>query len=115
MNAIHNIWFLGDNFLKETFPAFNALVYQAQRNKQDAVAPYIHDYYNIKSFHNLLSGGVKLVIARIVNSLKDAINKKDVHLPKYLVVIPDKDPVSDVDVFHTDAVRVLKDITLWMV
>ena len=63
--------------------------------KSDAVVqkksiPYIYEYYNIFCWTQSPIALEKSVLAKIVNSLTDCLNK--IHrVPKYLLVIPDKD------------------------
>ena len=90
--AIHDIWILVDNFVKEAFATLEAMKLQAWKDAQ--ISPlFIHNFYSIIPVENLAAGGVKYATARIVNSLIKAINTKN-KLPKYLLVMPDKDMYS---------------------
>ena len=109
---------VGDNFLKETYPALDTLVYQTGKDKdKELIPPFMHEYYNIRSFENKLSSGVKYANTRIVNSLIDVINNKELRLPKYLYVICDKDILNDTTRFEKDedAIEVMRDTVSWMV
>ena len=55
-------------------------------------------------------------MTRILNALTDAINDKKVRLPKYLVVIMDKDVLGDIpDIFDDDVMTTTQEITSYMV
>ena len=66
--------------------------------KTDAIATkkpilYIYEYYNIFSWTQSPVSIERSVIAKIINSFTDGLNK--IHrVPKYLVVIPDKDIID---------------------
>ena len=51
--------------------------------------PYIFRYFNVCGLHVSTGSGVKSA-ARLINPLVHALNEEP-HLPKYVVVIPDKD------------------------
>ena len=66
----------------------------AEDEKQKIIKPYIIDYYNTQGlFKN--PGADKFASTRMVNALIEAMNKKDARLPKYLIVIIDKDILAD--------------------
>ena len=75
---------------------------------------FITEYYNIKSFCEPSAAGVDLAIARMVNNLTEAIIKRN-RLPKYLIVIPDRDIINDVDLSNKNAVKTIQQITRWFV
>ena len=110
--AIFDIWFLGDIFLKEIFNTYKTLINQAQR-KKDVAPPYIHEQFNVISYYKQFSTGVRRCAARIINALFEGLNERD-RLPCYLVIIPDKDLISDIDVFEFGASRIITDVLQWM-
>ena len=58
--------------------------------------PYLEEFFNIEAlFKNQASE--RTSITRVVNALIEALNKKDSRLPKYLIVILDKDILTDID------------------
>ena len=91
--AVFDCWILGDNFVKETYPAFEALKYQAERSKETSPL-YMQDFYNVRIFENQGHCGVKCVLRHTINSLIDTINSHKI-LPKYLLVVLDKDLIND--------------------
>ena len=105
---------LGDNFLKEIFSAFESIKLQAQRNPE-AVPLYIQEFFNVKKFENTRASGTKSATGRMINSLIDAVNTEKI-LPKYLLIIPDKDITNDFsDVFLDGMGPALQDLVSWFV
>ena len=103
--------------MKEGFAAFEAMRTESQNNnnkESEVMPPYIQENYNVTPFENKLSGGVKFATARAINSLIDVVNVKKC-LPKYLLVIMDKDLVNDLDVFDPDASESTSDLVQWFV
>ena len=74
--------------------------------------PYLLEFYNIKKFYNL-SPGVR-VIARIINALIEAIDERQ-KLPRFLLVILDKDILADLDVYDPQIVRLIRQMVNWVV
>ena len=69
-----------------------------RRSSHGQSVPFMLQYYNVKLFCHTQSKAVKPAIARIVNSTIDALND-EMRLPKYLVVILDRDILDD---FHDE-------------
>ena len=111
--AVYDLWLLGDTFLKDIIGSFEAIRYQAQRDKEE-VPPYIQDTFNVYPYYDSASSGVKHSITRIVNSLIEAIKERR-RLPKYLVVIIDLDMLRDVDVFDQSAAQIINELVRWLV
>ena len=75
----------------------------------------MHDYFNVQAFNNTLATGVKLATTRIVNSLLEAVNRKDLHhLPKILLVIIDKDLMTDLEIHTSNVVATMRDLVQWL-
>ena len=111
--AVYDLWLLGDTFLKDIIGSFEAIRYQAQRDKEE-VPLYIQDTFNVYPYYGSASSGVKHSITRIVNSLIEAI-KEHRRLPKYLVVIIDLDMLRDVNVFDQSAAQIINELVRWLV
>ena len=78
------------------------------------MTPYLLQYYNIYNLYKTSSSGLCRAAARILNSLIDQLNKEN-RLPRFLVVIIDKDLVSDLNVFDGYAAQMVSDYTNWLV
>ena len=113
MQAIFDVWFLGDQFLKHSYNVFVELNDKAIANEQQRQPrPYLFEYYNIIPFYERGLASDKSMI-RIVNSLVEALCHN--RLPRFLVVIIDKDLSNDLDVFDEDVVTIQHMAINWLV
>ena len=67
-----------------------------ERNKKQAPT-YLDEYFNTKVFYQASSEG-ESVMARVLNALTSAINQKDARLPKYLILLLDRNLINHVNV-----------------
>ena len=89
IEAVYDITFVGDMFLKDAFNEINRQKnVSAMDRKKNMVPLYMLEYYNAFGFYN--GAGVKTAVGRIVNSLIKALNARE-RLPRYLVVVLDKE------------------------
>ena len=124
-----DVWVLGDLFVKElamTHAAINNKL--SKKNKGDMIAnrdagvtsqlkpkfPYLSEYYNICNLYESQPGGVKLAMARIINTLIDTLDKKHC-LPRFLIIVPDKDILNDCKVYSQDILRTVRTVVQWFV
>ena len=71
----------------------------------------MHEYFNIHKLTKKKSDA-DLAMTRILDELTEAVNDKKNRLPKYLIVIIDKDLLKDVpDVFNAEAPTVVQELT----
>ena len=77
---------------------------------------YVEDYFNVQ-FCIDESAGTQLAMARMINALIAAVNKSDASPPKYLVVLPDKDILTDLCSDNIEKVdnRAIMTVTNWFV
>ena len=109
------MWLLGDHFLREIFDAYQAIKLQAGKGQSDdVITPYIQDYYNVRELYKSPFVGVKFASARVINNLTDAINQRK-RLPKYLIVILDKDLILDINLDDENAEMLLREEVRWTV
>ena len=92
---------------------------QESTRKSDYIPLYIHESLNVKK---CTADDIpeQSSMTSIVNALIEMLNGKDVKLPKYLVVVIDKDMVSEIAKrnpnLHTeDAKKVVTSVTGWIV
>ena len=85
---------------------------QVQR-KKEYVPPYIHEQFNVLAYYRQFTTGIRRCAAQIINSLIEALNECD-HLLRYLIIVPDKDLISDIDVFEFRVSKVVSDVVQWM-
>ena len=108
------MWFLGDLFLASTHDAYKEAKTAAEHDK-DVVPYFMEEFFNVEFFYRN-SCSNKLAGACIINALTDAVNTKNTCLPKYLVVVIDKDLIGDIDEEdREDAERIIPILTNWLV
>ena len=102
--ARDDIWFLGDDFLKSTYPAYRKMhVLDKSDGRQGA---YVINYYNIDCHTMGLNNGIKSVIARMYNGLVNQLNVCK-RLPRFIIFIPDHDIVRSSSIFFDFGARIL--------
>ena len=112
VKALFDMWFLGDNFLQDLAQTYETIRQKAEHSNDNKT--FLLQYYNVKNIYKKLSVGVKRTAARVINSLIDTLNQEN-KLPHFLVVILDKDVISDVDVLDGHASRIVADMIRWIV
>ena len=95
VQAIYDVWFVGDGFFREVFPALQAMQQQAKLTKSSV--PYLYEYYNVFGYYSMRSSGMRYCIGRILNSLIVGLNTRE-RLPRLVVLIIDKDIIEDVGI-----------------
>ena len=90
------MWLVGDKFLRDLWPTLIATKSKAIIDRTRK--PYIFDYYNVTQCYPGIGAGCShSTIARMVNEFTKAINDhKNKPLPKYIIMLPDKDIISAV-------------------
>ena len=86
------------------------------RNKQKenkVVMPYLFEYYNIHHYTKLDKEGT--ILSRITNALNDAFIKRP-RLPRYIIVLLDKDLLEDVNVWNPEkaVLKALDETVFWL-
>ena len=106
IQAIYDAWFIGDKFLKDIFGSFQQDINASQMNKRerDVVQPYLDEYYNVRG--NIESSiPQRYATGRIINNVIEALNQKQPQrhrLPRFLVIMPDKDLINDLENLNVD-------------
>ena len=122
MQATYDVWFVGDSFLRELYNSHQALQNTPvppsgrQTAAEAAEIPYLQEFYNIHGFFYTSLGFFKYATTRIRSSLIDGLNheKGSKRLPRYVVVMPDKDLLDDTDVKLPEAKQDLAKIINWL-
>ena len=91
VEAYHDVWVLGDTFLKETVNSLIALNNSA--SSKNCTPPYLFQQYNVKPFYNVKTSAAR-GLACLLNPLLEALNEQ-ARLPKYIIMIPDKDIIVE--------------------
>ena len=101
VKALNNLWLVGDKFLYTVYDQLQSL--RTEALVSHAKVPYVYDHYNPSQWHLNPMAHTEPAIARIYNSLVKALNdERDLGyppLPKYVVIIPDKDIVESVNIW----------------
>ena len=109
---MHNIWFVGDKFLRDIYYSFQAMVNRAKSDKRQR-RPFLFEYFNTKGFYYASANYMPNATSRILNKLIEALNEND-RLPKYIVFLMDKDVVGDLKTFDFGVTKNLANIVNWL-
>ena len=86
---------IGGAFLRDTMKELASMTKTAKFKK--ASTPYIYEMYNIDGYFADFRTRGPLTI---INPLIDVLNDNQ-HLPKYILVIPDQDLITNTKYFHS--------------
>ena len=85
VEAFTDVWFIGDEFLKEAKASLKSIQLSSKHKKM--VPLFIVEMFNIPNYNsNWGSRG----LVKFLNPLIDALNEHP-RLPKYIIIIPDRD------------------------
>ena len=110
MQALREIWLVGDIFLWDSFAILQRLKIDAGSTNRPP--PYIYDYYNVSVWYPGTST-IKQCITRIYNAFISALNKSPL-LPKYVLIIPDCDIILGTK-FDYGMSRLLEEQIDWLI
>ena len=110
--ALKLVWLLGDQFLRETFGAYQA--WRLQCVKDQKPVPYLFDNYEVQAKHPECWLNVRSFLARVVNVLVNALNKpNEFQLPRYLLIVLDKDLLVEANFPEYRISRAIEDVLKW--
>ena len=112
IKAIKDIWFVGDDFINQTYHSLPAMANEAKIMKKKR--PYVYNYFNVKCFSTSLLSETKNIMACLVNSLIKALNDAE-FLPRIIIVVADGDIIKQVNYFGFGVDFVLGPIINWIV
>ena len=112
--SLFDVWFVGDSLLADVFGTFAEIQEELLKRRNKEPQLYLHEYYNVKSFYELSKNGIQYRATRIVNAVVDAVNQTH-RLPHFLIIMPDKDILAELDVFNYQVETILRQYVLWMV
>ena len=96
VEALKSVWMLSGEFLCTCFDAFEQLLKIAKQDNNPW--PYLFQSYNVTPCHPPKLSNTRSVMAGIFNTLVNHMNTVW-HLPKYLLIIIDKDLLEDAALF----------------
>ena len=111
IEAVYDVWFVGDQFLQDIYSTFQAMINRATLDKR-AWQPYLLEYYNPKGYFFTSKGWLNSSTSRVLNKLIEALNENS-RLPKMIIFIIDKDFITDVKNYDYGATRNLANLVNW--
>ena len=111
VTAIKSVWLLGENFLKEAFQSFRAM--NTRKAHEEHTAPYLFQHYNVLPWHPPQWSQTLAFLAKVLNSLINGLNS-ETYLPRYLLIILDKDLVASTELYDFGISRALEDTIKWL-
>ena len=106
VDAVSDVWIVGDQSLKSWYATFLAM--KSQAVNENKPLPYLNDSYNILPFYK--PSDLKIpMLARLINTITEGLNE-EVKLPRYIIIVTDRDVL---DYLHFDdfgIVELLDDI-----
>ena len=76
--------------------------------------PYIYQHFNVVLYFTSAASRVHSLMARIVNAAIEGLNSKE-RLPKYLLIILDKDLLQELNYFEFGLTEALEECLFWLV
>ena len=111
MAAVQDAWFVGDEFLRETYQTLvqlKNLAVAARRNP-----PYLYQFFNVYGFYQNKASVIQ-GLARLLNSCIQGLNARP-RLPKYLVFIPDRDLIDSIGYYGYGVTDVYVSCMFWLI
>ena len=111
MPALMDIWFIGDAFLQDVFATMQTMKSTAAMDKQSP--PYVYEQYNVFVFFTAQTSHQINFLARVQNAMMEAFNRR-FHLPRYIVIMLDKDLIEVVNYFKYGESMILDKAIQWL-
>ena len=109
--AASDIWLVGDSFLREAYPALQAM--RAKSVLDKIPKPYIYEYYNIIVKYPGANSNIRSSIARIFNEIVTGLNERT-RLPRYILIILDKEMLDSADHNNFGIQQILSELIEWL-
>ena len=97
IEALKDLWLIGDGFLRESVASLQQLKNGAAL--RDHRLPYIYQYYNVKGYFHEYNSHIDTAIGRIYNSMVFGLNE-NTFLPKYVIFIIDQDIITCGNIYN---------------
>ena len=99
--------------MREAITMFQSMKRQATSSEKSP--PYLFDYYNIEALYPPRHSDVKSFLARVLNAFIDTLNEEhNMVLPRYLIIMLDKDLIVEMKLFDYGVTRTLEDLLKWL-
>ena len=107
-----DVWLVGDHSLRCLIGTFWAMEREAIASKK--CKPYCFEFYNVEDSFYINTTAITSTIARILNSMINILNKFE-HLPRFLVMILDRDIVDAVKMKNYGFSEITEKLLDWLV
>ena len=98
IKALKSTWIIGEQFVKDLDQSLTSInINSEQPNGMKKL--YLTQNYNVLTYHSTRMSKPDPFLARVHNSLVDALNK-DNYLPRYIIIILDKDLIVNADLYN---------------
>ena len=104
--AMEDVWFVGDNFLRDIFTTFTDMNKHAVRSRSKP--PYLFGFYNVFGYFQNKISCVKGIV-RIYNAFLEGLNGRK-RLPRFLVFVMDKDFIVNINYFAYGVSAVMEEM-----
>ena len=106
-----DVWILGDIFLNDVFATMQTLKMTVAMEKRNP--PYLYDQYNVFYFFTPRNNQLTNILMRVRNSIAEAFNRR-YHMPRYIVIMLDKDVVESLNYFDPGETKLLGQVMDWI-
>ena len=96
VQALMDIWFVGDAFLRETFPTMQTL--KTSTSMDNKSLPFIYKQFNVFYFFMSRNTFIQNILTKVHNAIVEGLNRRD-YLLKYIVFMLDEDFIVAMDHF----------------
>ena len=112
VKAIRDLWFIGDNFVNETYHALQEMLRDAKADRKDG--PYVYEMYNVHCFTSKPASLTRSIPARLVQTVSSRCLMNHTTSPRFIIIIPDWDILKYIDHFTFGVEKVVSEIIDWM-
>ena len=112
IEAIHNVWFIGDALLREIYNTYQVIKTKAEMSKKE-FQPYMQEYYNVLAYFYASGTNNGRVIARLINSFVKGLNDREC-IPKHVVFVLDNEIIEDINIFNYGAAKAITANLTWI-
>ena len=108
VQATADVWIIGDKFLRSMYAELQSLCSEAAIKKRPP--PYLYEFYNVFCYYPTTKMNA---LAGIINAYIEILNNRS-HLPKYVIVIPDKNIIEAADHCDFGVKKGLRNLIKWI-
>ena len=106
------MWLVGDEFLHDMMFTFHVI--KAQAAQHNKALPYLYQNYNVISQDPPKWSNTRAFLARVFNALVKALNESPFILLRYILIMLDKDLISNADLYDFWVSHTIEDTIKWL-